>query len=232
MTALEIIFSIREGLKEYVDDTRFTDSYLLYRFNLERANYIRQQYNRIQRPVDQQLIQTFLVPVEEVDDSEYEPSYETFQQITRTTKPIPSLIELDHRTMLERLTGPSKLDEPINIVSKDRFFYAGNADYDIDLYFAMLDGNNHIYLKSLDNEESGIEFLAVSGVFEFPEKVLEFDSDSKGLDLSTFQYPIKAQTASVVIDTLVQKIAATKQLPADIENDSADDATILRNSGE
>lgn len=228
MTALEIIYSIREGLKEYVDDTKFTDSFLLYRFNLERATYIRQQYNRIQRPVDQQLVQTFLIPVSEVDDSEYEPTVSTLNLITRTDTPLPNLIELDHRTMLERVTGPSKLDQPINIVSKERFYYAGSNDYDIELFFCYLDGDNHIYLKSLDNEEAAIGHIAVSGVLENPLDVLNFDSYASGKDINTFNYPIKSQTALMVIDTVIQKIANTKQLPTDIENDAADDATILR----
>jgi DNA-directed RNA polymerase subunit K/omega len=61
MTPIEIIFAIREKLKEYVDDTRYTNRYLLKLVDLKRAVLIRQQYNQIQRSIDNQLEQLFVV---------------------------------------------------------------------------------------------------------------------------------------------------------------------------
>ena len=227
MTPNELIFDIREKLKEYVDDTKFTDSYLLYQIDKNREVMIRQQYNNIQRPIDEQLIQTVILPLTEIDAKETgasEPSYET---IMRTTVALPSIVELHHRNMLERVATIGKQDRPINVLSRKRFLYAGYGDYDKDQIFCYMDEAGYIFITSTGGEELNYEEIAVSVVMSRPLDQLNYTSGQSGRNLDSFRYPLNMHMAEVVTDIIVQKLANIKVLPSDDSNDSGDDATLI-----
>ena len=120
MTAIEIIYAIREKLKEYVDDTKFTDDYLLYLVDMKRTFFIQQKYNNIRRPINEQLIQTFIIDMEESDITD-SPTHLLDETIIKSKVKVPNMVTLHHRNMLERVATHGKLDKPINIVSRKRF---------------------------------------------------------------------------------------------------------------
>lgn len=229
MSPYEIIYAIREKLKEYVDDTRYTDTFLLYEIDLTRSYLLRSQYDRIQRAVDDQIVQTYIVDLEEVDISDSPLTNELSETIMRSTKPLPRSLELSHRNMIEKVTTGGKLDRQINIVTAKRFIYAGAGDYDGDQTFVMIDGSNYLYLKSNNNEDFTYETVSVSQILERPLEALGFNSIDSGADLNTFRYPISNTLALALIDEIVVKLAKLKSLPSDQENNSSDDATILNN---
>lgn len=227
MTALELIYAVREQLKEYVDDTRFTNDYLLYQINLKRQAFIQQKYNNVRRPVNEQLVQTFIVDLEEIDASDSPSVTPVEDTIMRSTNPLPQMITLSHRNMMERVAREGKIDRPFNIVTRQRFIYSGVGDYEEDQVFATLDNNNYLYLKSRKNTEFAWEKVSVSAVLESPLDELNFESINSGKNMSNFVYPISGDIATVVIETVVAELARVKMLPADQENNSNDDATIL-----
>lgn len=229
MTPFEIIYGIREKLKEYVDDTRYTDEFLMYEIDITRSVLLRQQYDRVQRPVDDQIVQTFIVEVEEIDSSESPLTHTIDETIMRSKLPLPRVLELGHRNMLERVSTGGMKDRPLNIVSRKRFVYAGNNDFDIDQLFATMDGSRYLYIKSKNDEEFSYETVAVSAVLERPLEVLDFPSLSDDQTLDNFTYPISGTLALVLIDEVVNKLAKLKVLPSDQKNDSTDDSTILNN---
>lgn len=226
MTILEIIYDIKEKLKEYVDDTRYTDEYLLFEIDKMRSTLIRQQYDRLQRSVDEQIIQNFIMEVEEVDDLfPYSSTTNNEKEYIRTKIKLPRVIELGHRNMLESITLGSVFSESLNIVSNKRFAFSGNGDFDEDQIFVTL-YNNYIYFKSKSCIEFTHDFIEVSAVLERPLEVLSFDSTQSNSTIETFQYPISSTLAMVIVDEIVSKLANLKKLPTDKENNSADDATI------
>lgn len=229
MTPLEIIFAIREGLKEYVDDTKYTNDYLMFIVDNKRTKYIRQEYNNIQRNVDEQLVQTIVLPLEEIDSSDMPSKYESEADTTRTIARVPLIVGLDHRTMIERIATVGKFERPINIVSRKRFIYSGSGDYDEDQIFGMIDGDRYLHLKSNKGEERAYEEISLGAVFERPMDQLNYDSANSTQDIRTFNYPLKKQTADIVILDIIRELANLKVLPTDQENNSADDSTILSN---
>jgi len=233
MTGLEIIFAIREGLKEYVDDTKYTNDYLMFLVDNKRTKYIRREYNNIQRPVDEQLVQTIILSLEEIDSSDMPSKYESESDTTRSTIRLPMVIGLDHRNMIERIATVGKFERPINIVSRKRFIYSGSGDYDVDQIFGMIDGDRYLHLKSSSGEERAYDEISFSAVFERPMDQLKYDSVNSDQNIRTFNYPLKKQIADIVILEIIQELASLKILPTDQENNSADDATILNgNNGQ
>jgi hypothetical protein len=227
MTALEFIYAIREELKEYVDDTKFTNEFLLYQADMKRTMFIQQKYNNIQRPVNEQLIQTFLVDMLEQDISDSPTSAPLDETMMISTVRLPKIITLHHRNMLERVTTHGKLDRPFNIVSRKRFIYSGKGDYDVDQFFVTMDGDNNLLIKSNNDEDFTIEKLSVSAVLERPLDELNYETSNSLKTLDTFIYPISSEIAMLVITSLVQELSRVKALPNDQENNSNDDATIV-----
>jgi hypothetical protein len=225
MTPIEIIFAIREKLKEYVDDTRYTDQFLMKLIDLKRSVLIRQQYNQIQRSVDYQLEQLITLAVSEVDgsDSNSIPIFDT--DLIRTTKAIPKVLELHHRNLLQRVATLGKLDKPMNYVSMRRFIYIGGDQFEHDAIYYTMDEAGYIYIKSKQGEEINYENISVRAIFESPLEVYEFIPSQS---LETFQYPCGIHMLDTVINMIVQELASFKTLPTDEENNSADDATILK----
>lgn len=228
MTPNELIYSLREQLKEYVDDTRFTNEYLMFLIDQTRESLIRQQYNNIQRSVDEQLIQTIIIPVNEVDTSDLPTIETTLDDIVRTTSRLPMVLELHHKNMLERVATIGKLDTPVDMVSRKRFVYSGTLDYDGDLTFGYMDNDGYIYLRSDQGEEFNYDRISVSAVFARPvEVMLTQSSQNANQTLDTYRYPINAHMAVILQDIIVEKLARIKGLPSDDSNDSGDDATII-----
>lgn len=226
MTAQELIYALREKLKEYVDDTRFTNDFLLFLIDMKRTTFIQQKYNNIQRSVNEQLVQTFVLDVVESDVSDSPTTNPLDETIMKSTVKVPSIITLHHRNLVERIATHGKLDRPVNIVSRKRFIYSGNGDFDQDQIFATIDGDNYLLLKSNNDEDFTYEKISISAVLERPLDVLGVDSINNGQKLSTFIYPISREIADIVINSIVQELAQVKSLPADQENNSNDDATI------
>lgn len=222
MTPIEIIFAIREKLKEYVDDTRYTNRYLLKLVDLKRAVLIRQQYNQIQRSVDNQLEQLFVVPTQEVDTSDSISNPTEEEYLLRSVKPLPKVIELHHRNLISRIATLGKMDKPINQVSMRRFIYIGQDEFEADAIYATIDELGYLYIKSNNGEELNYEFLSVRGIWESPLELFNPDS------LHITNYPLNTHMVDVVINMIVQELANLKSLPSDIRNSSADDATILK----
>jgi len=48
----EIIYDVREGIKEYSDDSEFSNEYILYLYNIKRAKYLKQRLDRLGRKFD------------------------------------------------------------------------------------------------------------------------------------------------------------------------------------
>jgi len=222
MTPNEIIFAIREKLKEYVDDTRYTSQYLMFLVDLKREVLIRQQYNQIQRSVDTQLEQLFILPMEIVDASDIASIPVEDDELIRSVIPIPMVIELHHRNLYSRIATRGKLDRPMNLVSMRRFVYVGEDEFEGDSIFCMIDEDNYLYARSKSHEELSYEETTVRAVYARP---LELIGEK---DLNTFKYPANAHFVDTIINMIVQELASLKPLPTDQSNDSSDDATILK----
>jgi len=221
MTPFEIIYAIREKLKEYVDDTRYTDRFLLEMVDLTRVTLIRQQYNRVQRSIDQQLEQKVAIPLVGVDLSQDPLQNLEEDNITRSSEPIPKVIELHHRNLLNKVATIGFMDREFSVVSPRRFRYIGHNQFEKDVIYCMMDTDNYLYLKSSNGEDLNLDDVIVEGVFEKPLSLMTENDDN-----STFKYPMNSHLVDVAIDMIVQKLANTKPLPSDQSNDSSDDATI------
>lgn len=223
MTLLEIIFAIREKLKAYTDDTRYTDDYLYYLVNLKRNMLLRREYNLAQRSIDEETLSVICLEMEHVDASECpECTISDRCEVFRTIKQLPNFVELHSRNTITRVAPIGIGSKPISLVSSSRILYVGDEPYEKNIIYAFKHPNRHIYLKSQNGFYNTLEYITVTGLVENPLDLVNYSCDTNGtpcFDSETVKYPVKAWMVDVIISMIVQELANLKQLPEDRLND-------------
>lgn len=225
MTATEIIYAIREKLKAYTDDSRYTDSYLFYLINLKRSTFIRREYNQQQRTMDVEVLQTICMELEEADESICPECYSGCQDCTiiRTKQKLPNTIELHSRNTITKIGTTGVFSRPINIVPIDRIVYMGEGKYEQKFIYASLHPNGHLYFKSQTPTFRSLEYVDVTALFENPDDAAEFKCPSgECYNVDETRYPVEAWMVDVIISEIVSQLANLKQIPEDQTNDAKD----------
>ena len=223
----EIIYAIREKLKSYTDDTRYTDDYLLYLINLKRSTFLRREYNRPNVTFDEQILQTICLEMELVDSSECPECFINNRcDILRTVKKLPELIDLHSRSVITRVAPIGVTSQPMSIVGRRKFQYVGEDVYQKNTIYGMLHDNKHFYFKSANKFIRTFEWVSFTVLAENPMELSEYSCDSGGTvcynpDLD--KYPVKGHIADVIIATIVEELAGLKQIPEDVINNAKDD---------
>lgn len=225
MLLKEIIYLIRTKLKENFDDSKVTDDYLATLLNNKRAYYIRREYNQIQRSIDNDVKQTFVLELEEVEAEDCDCGIADL--ILRTKEPIPDTIELHNQNLITRVASPDQLARPFSLVSHERAVYSGTNTYTSKYIFSFLHSNGHLYVfkRNQDNEYKSLEFVSITGVFDNPLDINFTDpiSNAKYFDYEKDNYPIKQWMIEFVVKEVVEELAGLKQLPPDNVNNATDD---------
>lgn len=224
MIVSEIIYTIREKLKSYIDDTRYSDSYLMHLVDLKRAFHIRREYNNYQRNLDADILQTFHFELEKVDDSLARDFVQTDFDIVKTIKPIPDTIELHSKNTITRVGPVGINDTHINHVELNRFPYVGTGKYEKLYVFSTLNTDNHIYLKAAEDYYKGLDYITVSAAFEKPLEAAKFSIETElQFDYYNFNYPIEAWMIEFIITEIVSELSNLNQIKVDTNNNSKDD---------
>lgn len=237
MIATEIIYAIREKLKAYTDDTRYTDSYLYFLINIKRALYIRREYNQIQKVIDPEVLQTVCIPLEEVSDSlcptcpgvAANPQCTDDCTIIRTSLKLPKTIELHSRNTIVKISPAGTFDRPFSFISMDRLPYVGESKYEKNIIYAAIHSDGHFYFRSNSSSIRNLDKVLITALFENPDDVSAFKCPTTGVDgnlvascfnLEEDEYPIKSWMTDIVISEIVNELANLKQIPADTKNDA------------
>jgi hypothetical protein len=232
MKTNELIYAIREKLKAYTDDTRYTDDWLLYLIRLKRAVFLRREYNQLQRTIDPEVLQTICMPLTNVDESECPDCYSISSPecfITRTVDKLPASIELHNRNTVVKIAPVGRFDKPFSIVNKSNFVYAGESRYERNIVFATVDTGGYIYLKSKNPFYKTLEAITVTLLFDNPEDANAFECNGVACyDNSNDEYPIKGWMADIVITEIVNELANLKQIPTDTTNNAKDENSSIK----
>lgn len=223
MNLLEIIYAIREKLKAYTDDTRYTDDFLYFEFKNTTNTLIRQEYNQLQRTIDSEMLKTICLELEQVDASECpECTISEDCEVVRTVKKLPKYIELHNRNSITRVAPIGVMNRPINFTSRNRVTYIGEESYEKNQIYAFKHDNGHMYLKSKNPFFNTLEYITVTGLPEDPLQLKEYSCDSSGTICfsENEKYPINSWMANTAIDMIVSKLANLKQIPEDRTNDA------------
>jgi len=223
----ELIYDIREGLREFSDDSEIDNRYIIYLYNIKRSKYLRRDLNNYQKTTDNSIKQTLCLEMEEVSIDECGLDYNC-ETILRSVKPIPTPLELHTKVAITTIKPTNRISKPFNFVSKDRIPYIEGSSFSSSIY-TFIDVDNHVYVYSLSDAYRLIECLTVTGIFENPLELENFSnccgcsSDTeKCFDINNTEYPIQPHYIDLIREEIIKDLLITKRIPEDKTNDSTD----------
>ena len=221
----EIVYDIREALKEYSDDSELDNRYIKYLYNIKRAKYLRQDLNNYSKTVDLSITQTFCLSMSLSSGDE---CGDDCPKLLRSDKPIPKPLELHSKVAITSVKPTKRIGIPFNFIPKEQITYLEGALFSNGLY-AFLDNDNYIYVYSLTDSYKLLDCLTVTGVFENPTELANYanccdcsDNVISCYDEDNSEYPLQPHYIDLIKSEIVNDLIKLKQIPEDYENDAND----------
>lgn len=224
-TINELTYSVREGIKEYSDDTEIDSRYILFLYNTKRSKYLRQDLNNYGKSVDNSIQQTFCVSLEKVSSNECDSDFGC-SKILRSTKKLPRPIELHTKVAINKVKPIVRTSVPFNFVSKERIPYIGGSSFSRGIY-SFIDPDGYLYVTS-NSDISLLDCISVTGVFEDPLKLEEFgtccncNDNTVCFDPNISEYPLQSHYIDLIKNEIINELLITKSVREDKENDATD----------
>lgn len=224
MTTEEIIYSVREAIRQHSDDSEITDRLIMFEFALQRAVYLRNEYNKMNRTIDEDYKQQLCMELEiaPIEDCGCTPNTDCYA--LRTKEKLPEVLEMHNKDGITRI-GPAnnKYKWGFSYVPYNRFLLVGNGKYDKDRIYATRLNDDKIYIKSSNPLFKTMTHISVTAVFENPQEAANFVDCNTGdacFDWDKSNYPIKNHSMSYITEMVINKLVRTLQLPEDKVNDA------------
>ena len=223
----EIVYDIREALKEYSDDSNLDDRYIIFLYNVKRSKYIRQDLNDFGKSIDNSILQTFCEPLIEVSSDECDPQL-TCDTILRTKNKIPKPIDLHIKPAITTIKPVQKLGLPFNFTTKNRIPYLIGSKFSKGIY-AFLDPDGYIYVTS-KSDIFLLECITVTGIFTNPLDLENYGTccgcdDSNNtpcFNEDDTEYPLPDRYIDLIRGEIINELAGLNNIKEDNTNDAED----------
>lgn len=227
MIVEKLVYDVREALKKYSDDSELDDRRIIYLYDVKRAKYIRQAINNTMRPIDISVKQNLCLSLEVVSALECGLDIGC-KELVRTTRPIPTPLQLHDRTAITRVGPIDRIGKRFNFITRDRAVNVVNAPYPNAIY-AFLHTDDHIYFVSGNKNTNLLSCVSVEGVFEHPLDLVNYstccgcDDAQPCFDLLTSDYPIQPHYIDIIRTEIIEELANLDKIQEDQVNNSTDD---------
>ena len=226
MILSKLIYDVREGIKQYQDDTEVDDRHIMHLFNIKRAKYLRQELNNLQRSIDISITQSFCEGLEEVSINQCNLDF-VCGKILRTKRPIPQALELHLAPAITSVKPTNITSLPFNFLPKERALYHQFSPFKNSIY-SFLNDDGYIYLISENKGLRLIECITVSGVFEDPLELKIYNNccgceiPAPCFDINSTDYPLQSHYIDLIKIEIISEYVKLLQIPEDKTNDSND----------
>lgn len=223
----ELIFDVREAVKEFTDDTEIDNRYIIYLYNIKRAKYLRQELNNYQRSTDNSIKQTLCLGVSEVSADECDVDFKC-ETLLRTDQVIPTPLELHTKVAITKIKPTLRLSVPFNFITKDKAAFLGGAIF--NSVYSFLDDDGYVYIVKPEGVDYKLlDCITITGIFENPLDLADYQnccscdaSTAVCFDELTSDYPLTPHLIDLIREEIVRDILRTKQIPEDKINNSID----------
>lgn len=225
-TRTELVYSIKELLKDHVDDSLISERHILFLIGTYRAKYLRQLYSQRSKAFDEASKQCLVLDMERADPAVC--GLATGCEVLKSKKKLPNLLSVRGRSTLSYVgpaifgTKPFELIESEDAHGYIKDKYASTA--------AFIEGG-YVFVVGKSIAVRLIKYVRVEGIFDDPEKLASFqscecDPEDKQPCVTDFtEYPIPGHLVSTMQEEVLNNYLRTYKLEAtrDIDNDSVPD---------
>ena len=225
MTENEIVYGIRERIRELADDSDISNRQILFEVNNQRALY----YSKKGRKIDDTVKQEICMNVNIVDPMKCGCTTSGCKAL-RTATQVPATITTNgDQAGVLMVRGNNLLSRPFSFISWEKIRFSGNNEFTSRDIYAALGPDGYLYFKSGNPE---VELLAstqviVTLLMENPKDANNFVDCSTNTSCysADSQYPLKASLYAYIAPIVVQSLLQREQLPRDEANNANDDKT-------
>jgi hypothetical protein len=226
MILSKLIYDVREAVKEFTDDSELDNRYIIYLYNIKRVKYLRQDLNNYQKTVDNSILQSFCLSLEEVSANECNVNYDC-KTLLRSTQRVPTPIELHTKVGITKIKPTNRLSIPFSFINKDKVAYLDGATFKSSLY-AFFDVDEYIYIVSANDEAYKLlDCITVTGIFEDPLELANYQNCCGCINNTCFDemesdYPLQPHYIDIIRKEIINDLLQLKQIKEDKDNDSND----------
>lgn len=220
----EIVYDVREAVKEFADDSELDDRYILYLYNIKRAKYLRQDLNNYNRRIDISIQQSICLKMELVDGDDCD---DDCPKLLRSSLPVPKPLELHTKPAILNVKPTTKISVSFNFIPKQKIAFIDGSQFASGLY-SFLDEDGYLYVYSLSEAYKLLKCVTLIGVFENPLDLSNYSNccDCKDeqpcFDEMKDNYPLQPHFIDLIKMEIVRELVGLKQIPEDKENNSND----------
>lgn len=226
MITEKIIFDVREAVRQYTDDSHIDDRYILHLYNIKRAQRLRQDLNNFQRTVDNSVLQSLCLELEETSTFVCGLNVDC-DTIMRTVQPIPKPLETHLKSALTSIRPSDRISLPFNFISKEQAIYSLYAPF--KGIYVFLDNDLHLYFLSKSDALRLLDCINITGIFEDPFELQNYKNccgcnDAQPcFDFMTSDYPLQPHHINSIREEIIQDLVRSIQIPEDKNNNASDD---------
>jgi hypothetical protein len=223
----QIAYDILEIVKgnQISDDVDISIPHIMYHINNQRALWIRNEYNKPGRKVDQHLVQDLgCLELTTVDAAEC-CSVTTDCVALRTKNKIPAFIELHNGVALTRVGPVNKLKPPFNLTSYAQAPYMSANKYTGNTVNAFV-LNDYVYILTNDVSMQTMDYINVQGIVADPEVLVDYHCESSGDPCFSYddEYPMNTWMIPYIKEQVLAQFGLSLQTPKDEGNNAKDDS--------
>lgn len=221
MTTNEIIYSVREALRRYTQDSTVDNREILFQVNLQRSLYYRNEFNKTQRSIDEDVKQTLCLELEVTTAAACGCSDSCNYLVTK--KAIPPMLELHNGPALSRITSIDQLQIPFNYVKFTQLPFTGNGRYNKQMLFVSRLPDNKLIFKSNNPQVTLLSHVFVTAVFENPKELENYcDNNNVPCFDDDKPYPMKQHVLAYIMEPVINYFIAKLNIPRDNANNAND----------
>lgn len=221
----QIIYDVREVLNEYSDDSNYSDSHILYLYNLKREKALRQLYDDKSRNFDKITQQSLCLTLNEIDKGLCGITVDC--TVLRSTQPMPTLLAVRNRETLLSVTAPIMLSKSFKIIDYFQTDSILSRPYSNGIYVTF-DSEGYLYLFSKIPEHKLIDSVFVIGIFSDPSELEHYTNScacspvvEECFTLDS-EYPAPAYIIDMARDEIIKLLTIKEQSKLDEQNNASD----------
>lgn len=224
-TYRELIYIVLDEVKQYTDDTRFTENHIRFLLDKYRAFILKKTYNDGKIKPSSSNYSTICIDVDMSYDSCN--SYVT----GKSTKPLPDIMSISNTNIF---LGDSS-ESNIEVISDSRMDFAGESKYSSNIIYASITSDRYVKIKSKNIGAKYIKEIKVSAIFEGDVSEYSCNKDKEGEGSSNdcyldSTYPLEESLQAIVIQQVFSDIYKTLNIPEDTTNNSSEGRSNLPTS--
>jgi len=174
-TLNELVYDLWESVRSIISDDDDLDiRKLAFWIRTQRAKYLRQEFNKPYRVIDDRVVQNLgAVPLEVVDSLFISGvALPISKKIMRTTILLPNTIEQYIKPTFTRIGSLDITDRKFSFIDYSKAPFVGNGRFNSKEFFVFL-MERRLYVISNQNNHKwkGLQYINIQGVFEDPIEV-------------------------------------------------------------